>query len=59
MIGDFAPVMVFAVASTKPLNAINAKDAFDPDDFVKALLPDAASSADFASGLAYVKLKKT
>ena len=58
MIGDFAPVMIFAVASSKPLNAINAQDAFDPADFVKALVPDAASSSDFASGLAYVKLKK-
>ena len=55
---DFFPVLIFAAASTKPLNGINAQDAYDAGDFVKALLQDSAASGDFSSSVGYVKLKK-
>lgn len=52
----FYPMLVFVAAAGKPLNGINAQDAFDAADFTAPLLKDAASAEDFSMQLAYLKL---
>jgi hypothetical protein len=49
-------MLVFVAAAGKPLNGINAQDAFDAADFTAPLLKDAASAEDFSMQLAYLKL---
>ena len=52
------PMMIFAVAASKPLLTLNDQDAYETDAFVPSLLKAAASSDDFASQSAYVTLKE-
>jgi hypothetical protein len=53
----FYPVLVFAVASAKPLISINTQDAFDPGDFIPPFIKEIAAGTDITIAVAYVKLK--
>jgi serine/threonine protein kinase len=52
------PMMIFAVAASKPLLTLNDQDAYETDAFVPPLLKAAASAEDFAAQSAYVTLKQ-
>ena len=54
---SFHPVLVFAVASPKPLISINAQDAFDANDFIAPFLKEISGSRDVSTAVAFVKLK--
>jgi hypothetical protein len=51
------PMIILAVAASKPLLALNDQDAYESDAFVTPLLNAAASSDGFAAQSAYVTLK--
>jgi len=53
----FYPMLVFVAAASKPLNDLNAQDAFDANDFTDPLMKAAASADDFSTQVAYFKLK--
>ncbi len=52
----FYPMLVFAVASPKPLFSINKQPAFELDDFAKPFLDELKSATGVASGMAFLKL---
>ena len=52
------PMMIFAVAASKPLLALTDQDAYETDAFVSPLLRAAASADDFAAQSAYVTVKQ-
>ena len=51
------PMLIFAIAASKPLLALNDQDAFESDAFVRPLLQAATSADGFAAQSAYVTLK--
>jgi serine/threonine protein kinase len=52
----FYPMLVFAVASPKPLLTINAQDAFDAADFIGPFLQEIGSARDVATAVDFVRL---
>jgi serine/threonine protein kinase len=52
----FYPMLVFAIASAKPLIGINSQDAFEPADFIEPLTKEAVTAGNVAAKLAFVKL---
>lgn len=54
----FYPMLVFAVASPKPLLAINSQDAFDSSDFVGPFLQEIANAKDVATAVSFVRLTR-
>ena len=52
------PMMIFAVAASKPLLTLTDQDAYETDAFVSPLLRAAASANDFAAQFAYVTVKQ-
>lgn len=52
----FYPMLVFAVASPKPLLAINSQDAFDSADFVGPFLQEISTARDVATAVDFVRL---
>ncbi len=53
----FYPMLVFAVASSRPLISINAQDAFEADDFIEPFLKEVADTKDATTAVAFVKLR--
>jgi hypothetical protein len=53
---DSYPLLVFAVASAKPLIALNNQDAYEPDEFTQRLLTETASDKDFSTAIQFAKL---
>ena len=51
------PMLIFAVAASKPLLALNDQDAYESTDFVPPLLTAATSADGFAAQSAYVTLR--
>jgi len=51
------PMIIFAVAASKPLLTLNDQDAYESSDFVKPLLSAASSADGFAAQSAYVTLR--
>jgi hypothetical protein len=52
------PMMIFAVAASKPLLTLTDQDAYETDAFVSPLLRAATSAEDFAAQSAYVTVKQ-
>ena len=52
----FYPMLVFAVASAKPLISINSQDAFDTADFIAPFQTEIAAASDVSTAISYVKL---
>lgn len=53
----FFPMLVFAVASSRPLISINAQDAFEADDFIAPFLKEIANARDVTTAVGYLKLR--
>ena len=53
---DFLPMMILAVASPKPLLAINSQVIFDSQSFVADALPEVAAAANVSVVAGYFKL---
>ncbi|PRH89723.1 hypothetical protein C5L14_03230 [Labrys okinawensis] len=53
----FFPMLVFAVASSRPLISINAQDAFEADDFITPFLKEIANARDVTTVAGYLKLR--
>ena len=53
----FYPMLVFAVASPRPLISVNERDAFASDDFIAPFLDEVKKVADVSTAVAFVKLK--
>ncbi|MGO4334035.1 protein kinase [Labrys sp. KB_33_2] len=54
---SFYPMLVFAVASSRPLISINAQDAFEADDFITPFLKEIANARDVTTVAGYLKLR--
>ncbi|WP_245424214.1 serine/threonine protein kinase [Methylovirgula sp. 4M-Z18] len=52
----FYPMLVFAVASSRPLISINAQDAFEADDFIAPFLKEIANTKDVTTAVGFLKL---
>ncbi|WP_413989670.1 protein kinase domain-containing protein [Labrys okinawensis] len=53
----FYPMLVFAVASSRPLISINSQDAFTADDFIAPFLTEIANTKDVTTAVGFVKLR--
>jgi Protein kinase domain len=53
----FYPMLVFAVASSKPLISINSQDAFEADDFIAPFLQEIGNAKDVTTAVGFVKLR--
>ncbi|WP_348536492.1 protein kinase domain-containing protein [Labrys miyagiensis] len=53
----FYPMLVFAVASSRPLISINSQDAFAADDFIAPFLAEIANAKDVTTAVGFVKLR--
>lgn len=52
----FYPMLVFAVASSRPLISINSQDAFEANDFIAPFLKEIANAKDVTTAAGFVKL---
>jgi serine/threonine protein kinase len=52
----FYPMLVFAVASSRPLISINSQDAFEANDFIAPFLKEIANARDVTTATGFVKL---
>jgi hypothetical protein len=50
-------MLVFAVASPKPMISINDRDAFASEDFIAPFLDEVKKSPDVSTAVAFVRLK--
>ncbi|MDZ5451278.1 serine/threonine-protein kinase [Labrys sp. ZIDIC5] len=53
----FFPMLVFAVASSRPLISINAQSDFAADDFIAPFLKEIANARDVTTAVGYLKLR--
>ena len=53
---NFLPMMILAIASPKPLFAINAQVMFDQQTFISDALPEVAATTDVSIATGYFKL---
>jgi len=53
----FYPMLVFAVASPRPLISINSQDAFEAEDFIAPFLKEITGSRDVTTAVGFLKLR--
>jgi hypothetical protein len=53
----YYPMLVFAVASSRPLISINSQDAFEANDFIAPFLTEIANAKDVTTAVGFVKLR--